>query len=440
MEAVILAAGFGRGLEPITHTRPKPLVPVVDRTLLEYHLDNLERASAVRRVVVVAGYLIERVREKVREVGRRYPFEIEVVDQGRPLGTGHALLKGLEAVRSDSVLVIYADSAYTPEDLEEISKSPSPYLVAAHRVEDPRDYGVLVCGPSGELRDVIEKPPQPVSDLVNAGLYKLSTGIAAYLERVEPSPRGEYELTDAIRMLVKSGPAVRVYELRYWRDLGRPWRYLEFCKEVLEKRVRAEEVLGRVESGVRIRGPVYVGESSEILSGTYIEGPAYIGDGVTLGPNAYVRPGTVILDGSRIGFSVEVKASVVMEKVHASHLSYIGDSVVCENVNLGAGTILANLRLDDGEIKVRIKGVRVSTGRRKLGALLGGHVKTGVNVSVNPGIKVGAYSRIFPGVVLYDDVPPCHVVRPGGSLDSLPDAECPIDKEPWLWGDSPTRR
>ncbi len=432
MEAVILAAGFGRGLEPITHTRPKPLLPVVDRTLLEYHLDNLERIGAVERVVVVANYMVEKVRERVGEVGERYPFELEVVDQGRPLGTGHALLKGLEAVKSESVLVVYVDSVYSPEDLRRISESPSPYLVAAFRVDDPRDYGALVCGPSGELRDLVEKPSQPVSNLVNAGIYKLSTGIAAHLEKLEPSPRGEYELTDAIRMLARSGSRVGVFELEYWRDLGRPWRYLDFCVEVLRKRVRTERIIGRVEEGARIRGPVYVGEGSEVLSGTYIEGPAYIGDGVVLGPNAYVRPGTVILSGSRVGFSVEVKASVVMEGVHASHLSYIGDSVVCEHANLGAGTVLANLRLDGGEIRMRVKGVKVSTGRRKLGALVGGHVKTGVNVSVNPGVKIGAYSRIFPGVVLYDDVPPCRVVGADGSLTSLPEADCPVDRGVWL--------
>lgn len=431
MEAIVLAAGLGRGLEPITHTRPKPLIPVLDKTLLEYHLDNLSEVGGIRRVVVVANYLIDKVRERVRAIEGRYDFELKVVDQGKPLGTGHSLLKGLEEVKGESVLVIYVDSAYSVRDLKEIAGINKPYVVAAYRVDDPRDYGVLVRGSTGELEDVVEKPSRPISNLINAGLYKLSTDISSQLERIEPSPRGEYELTDAIKLLIKTGSPVAVHELSYWRDLGRTWRYLDFCVEVLRERVRTCAVRGRVEGGAYIKGPVYIGEGSEVLSGSYIEGPAYIGEGVTVGPNAYLRPGSIVLSGARIGFSVEVKESVVMEGVHASHLSYIGDSIVCEHSNLGAGTILANLRLDGGEIKVKVKGVKVSTGRRKLGALIGGYVRTGVNVSINPGVKVGAYSRIFPGVTIYEDVPPCSVVRSDGLPSHAPARDCPLNGDVW---------
>lgn len=432
MEAVILAAGYGKGLEPITHTRPKPLMPVPGKTLLEYHLDKLSALSTVRRVVVVANYLIEKVVEKVKLVEDRYTFELKVVDQGRPLGSGHSLLKGLEAVEGNNILVLYVDSAYSTEDLKEMARSSSAYLVAASRVDDPRDYGVLVCDSMGLLRDVVEKPSQPVSNFINAGIYRLSASIATYLEKIELSPRGEYELTDAIRLLAQSGTPVRVHELTYWRDLGKPWKYLDFCKEVLCEVVRENKILGRVEEGARIRGPVFVGEGTEVLSGSYIEGPAYIGKDVTVGPNSYIRPGSIILDGARVGFSVEVKESIVMEGTRASHLSYIGDSIVCENSNLGAGTVLANLRLDNREIKVRVKGVKVPTGKRKLGPILGGYSRTGVNVSINPGVKVGAYSRVFPGVTVYDDVPPCCVVKPSGVIENLPSDECPLVRAAWV--------
>lgn len=427
MEAIILAAGFGRGLEPVTHTRPKPLLPLPGRTLLEYHLDNLRVVRGLSRVVVVANYLIDRVRELVRRVGGRYPFDLVVVDQGRPLGTAHALLKGLEASSGGPLLVLYVDSAYSTEDLARLAESSGRFVVAAYRVEDPRDYGVLVVGPDNTLRDLVEKPASPPSNLVNAGIYVLDHSIARYLERVELSPRGEYELTDALRAAASGGTPVHVYELSYWRDLGRVWRYLEFCQELLRAEVRGATVLGRVEPGVSIRGPVYVGEGAEVLSGTYIAGPVYIGRNAVVGPNAYLRPGTVLLDGVRIGFSVEVKESVVMEGAAAAHLAYIGDSVVCEYANLGAGTVLANLRLDGREVRVGVKGVRVPTGRRKLGGFIGGYARLGVNVSVNPGVKVGAYSRVFPGVSVYEDVPPCTTLLPDGSTKPIPREECGVD-------------
>jgi len=126
---------------------------------------------------------------------------------------------------------------------------------------------------------------------------------------------------------------------------------------------------------------------------------------VEIGPNAYIRPYSVICSGSKIGFSVEVKESVLFENVHAHHLAYIGDSVICENVNLGAGTVLANLRHDGATVKMTIKGIREDTDRRKLGAIIGAGVKTGINVSVMPGVKIGSNSWILPGVVVYRDIP-----------------------------------
>ena len=142
----------------------------------------------------------------------------------------------------------------------------------------------------------------------------------------------------------------------------------------------------------------------------------YIGKDVEVGPNAYVRSYSVILDGSRIGFNVEVKESVIMEHTHISHQAYVGDSVVCEGVNLGAGTILANLRFDGKTVKVRIKGAVEDSGRRKLGAFIGGYVRTGVNVSVFPGVKIGAYSWIYPGVTVTDDVPPKSILKYNGVI------------------------
>ncbi|MEM4532271.1 MAG: nucleotidyl transferase, partial [Desulfurococcaceae archaeon] len=160
-----------------------------------------------------------------------------------------------------------------------------------------------------------------------------------------------------------------------------------------------------VEENVTIKPPVYIGEGSIIRSGSYIEGPVYIDRGVEIGPNARIRPYSVICSGSRIGFSVEVKESIIMENVHISHLSYVGDSIVCENTNFGAGTITANLRFDEKTVSVNIKGRRVDSGRRKLGAIIGGYVKTGIHVSIMPGVKIGSYSWISPGAVVKHDIP-----------------------------------
>ncbi|MFH1450594.1 MAG: DapH/DapD/GlmU-related protein, partial [archaeon] len=141
-----------------------------------------------------------------------------------------------------------------------------------------------------------------------------------------------------------------------------------------------------------------------IKSGVYIEGPVMIGKNCTIGPNAFLRPYACIGNNCKVGQSVEIKNSVIMEETYVPHLSYVGDSVIGRNVNFGAGAITANLRHDNDNVKVTVKGEKVDSGLRKLGALVGDNVKFGSNVVINPGKKIGANARVWPGVVINQDI------------------------------------
>ena len=138
-------------------------------------------------------------------------------------------------------------------------------------------------------------------------------------------------------------------------------------------------------------------------SGAYIEGPALIREGAAVGPNAYIRGSTVVGPDAHVGHSVEVKNSVLMADASVGHLSYVGDSVLGRGVNFGAGTNVANLRHDDANVRVTVKGDRVDTGRRKLGAVVGDGAKTGINTSLNAGVKLGADETTGPGEALTRD-------------------------------------
>jgi bifunctional UDP-N-acetylglucosamine pyrophosphorylase/glucosamine-1-phosphate N-acetyltransferase len=164
------------------------------------------------------------------------------------------------------------------------------------------------------------------------------------------------------------------------------------------------KIRGTVENGAHIIGEVTVAETARIRSGTYIEGPALIGEECDIGPNCYIRPYTTINSKVRLGNACEVKESIIMDKAHVGHLSYIGDSIIGENCNLGAGTITGNFRLDGGSVKMVVKGALVDSGRRKLGAVLGDNVKIGIGALLMPGVKVGCNGWIGPGVVVYRDV------------------------------------
>jgi bifunctional UDP-N-acetylglucosamine pyrophosphorylase/glucosamine-1-phosphate N-acetyltransferase len=159
---------------------------------------------------------------------------------------------------------------------------------------------------------------------------------------------------------------------------------------------------GKVESNVTINGPVAVGQDTVIRSGAYINGPVIIGEGCDIGPNCYIRPSTSIGDGCHIGAAVEVKNSIIMKGTKIPHHNYVGDSVIGEQCNLGAGTKIANLRLDKQNIIVS----GVDTGRRKLGAIIGDRVETGINASINVGCIIGNNTFIGPGAVVSGVISP----------------------------------
>jgi bifunctional UDP-N-acetylglucosamine pyrophosphorylase/glucosamine-1-phosphate N-acetyltransferase len=165
------------------------------------------------------------------------------------------------------------------------------------------------------------------------------------------------------------------------------------------------KVLGTVEQGAYLIGPVTVAESARIRSGAYIEGPVFIDEEADVGPNCYIRSGTSIGKKTRVGNGCEIKNSILMDGTHAGHLSYVGDSILGEKCNLGAGTIMANLRFDDGQIKMMVKDKIVDTGRRKLGAILGDGVKTGIKSLFMPGVKVGANSWVGANFMVERDIP-----------------------------------
>jgi len=171
------------------------------------------------------------------------------------------------------------------------------------------------------------------------------------------------------------------------------WKLLE--KSEQEIKTLKTKVLGAVEDGVIIKGEVFVGSGTVIKSGTRTEGNVYIGANCTIGPNAYLRNGTIIADNCHIGTS-EIKNSIILSKSNVPHYSYVGDSVIGRNCNLGAGTKVANLRHDNGTVKVMLDGKRLDSGRRKLGALLFDDVKCGINSSLNCGTILLKGAKVMP--------------------------------------------
>lgn len=231
----------------------------------------------------------------------------------------------------------------------------------------------------------------PPSHLANAGAYLFTPEIFEAISKIPLSPRGEYEITDALQLLIDQGKPVSYQTLSYWLDLSYPWDLLS-ANESLIASIEPDNQ-GTVETNVVLKGPVSIGRDTVIMSNSYIVGPVIIGQNCQIGPNCFIRPHTAIGDGCHIGSAVEIKNCIVMKGTKIPHHNYIGDSIIGENCNFGAGTKIANLRLDKKEIEIN----GVHTGRMKLGAIVGDSVQTGINVSINVGSLVGSHSYIGQG-------------------------------------------
>jgi len=203
-----------------------------------------------------------------------------------------------------------------------------------------------------------------------------------------------------------------------------PWDLLDANQTILTELTKSScregtsplKIEGTVDDGVTLIGPVVIRKNAHIRAGAYIIGPTLIDEGAVVGPNCYIRPHTYIGKGSRVGNACEIKNSIIMVNTNVSHLSYIGDSIIGNNCNLGAGTCVANLRFDHAPIKVTIKGKSIDSGKKKLGFFMGDNSQTGINVSIMHGRCIGPNSAIGPGVLLQEDVPPGTLVLKQDSL------------------------
>ncbi len=373
-------------MRPLTETVPKPMLPVADRPLAAHTADAAVDAGATELILVV-GYEADAVREYFGESYRDVPISYAV--QEEQLGTAHAVGAAREHLDGPFV-VLNGDNLYDPEGIESLFESAP--AVAGYRVAYPTNYGVL--STDGErVTAVVEKPDDPPSNLANAGAYAFPAEAVEWLD-VERSERGEFEITDVLARAVEAFDVTAV-ELDRWMDVGRPWELLEANEWKLSELDRRIE--GEVHESAEIRGPVVVEDGAVVEAGVVVEGPALVREGADIGPNSYVRGATLLGEDTHVGHAVEVKNSVLMSGATVPHLSYVGDSLLGPDVNLGAGTQVANLRHDGESIRTTVKGERVSTDRRKYGVIVGPNAKTGVNTSLDPGVVLSAGATTLPG-------------------------------------------
>ncbi len=359
MQCVVLAAGEGKRMRPLTARRPKVMLPVANRPMME-HLVLAARDAGITEFIFVVGYGEREVRNHFGD-GARLGIHITYAPQRQQAGTADALRSARDLI-TGPFLAMNGDMILTSADIVRMIRMPAPCM-GTSTTDHPGDFGAVLVE-CERVTALEEKSKHPKSNIINAGAYLFTPDIFDLLSQVRPSSRGELELTDALSVLINDQRLMAV-SLSTWMDMGYPWDLLDANVAFLAEISSMNS--GTVEEGVHLSGPVIIGKDTLVKSGTYIEGPCIIGDNCRIGPHTYIRGATSIGDECHIGHCTEIKNSIVMPKTKIPHFNYIGDSVIGSECNFGAGTKIANLRHDHAPVRAGGKDTR----HTKFGAVIG---------------------------------------------------------------------
>jgi glucose-1-phosphate thymidylyltransferase len=316
LKGLILSGGKGTRLRPITHTSAKQLVPVANKPVLFYGIEAMAQAGIEEVGIIIAPETGDEIRSVVGD-GSRFGVKITYILQDAPLGLAHAVLTA-EPFLVDSPFVMYLGDNLLQggiNDLVAAFRSGQPdALILLTPVPDPENYGVAELS-NGSVVRLVEKPPSPQTDLALVGVYMFTPAVHDSARAIEPSGRGELEITDAIQHLVDGGLRVDPHIVHgWWKDTGQVQDMLEanhLILDDLEERIDGELIDSRVEGRVVV-------EAGARLERATVRGPAIIGAGAVL-RDAYIGPYSAIGQDVRIE-SAEVEYSIVLEGSTIEHL------------------------------------------------------------------------------------------------------------------------
>ncbi len=377
--AVVLAAGEGTRLRPLTRNRPKPMLPAANRPILEHVLDALVEAG-LRRVVLVVGYRRERVQEYFGPTYR--DVTLQYVVQGKQLGSGHALLQTREAV-DGPVLVVNGDRVIEAGSVRDVvdtfEDGTASAAMAVLERHDTSQYGAVTLH-DRDVADLVEKPDTDEYRLINGGIYAFEPSIFGTIDET-PRDAGELALTDTIARLLETGRVRGVRTGGLWVDATYPWDLLEVTEEVLAR--------GRVAEPRRGEG-VWVDADATIHEDATLRQPVVVGSDCEVGPGAVVGPTVALGQNATLGSNTTIERSVVDTDGRVDAGSTLRDAVLGQDVHLGAATTISG-----GPADVRV-GERVFE-NQQLGAVVADRTRARGDVSFAPGTLIGPNVHIGPG-------------------------------------------
>jgi glucose-1-phosphate thymidylyltransferase len=349
VKALILAAGKGTRLRPLTNTIPKHLLPVGSKPILFHVLDYIKEANIKDIGIVVSpdsGYYIE----EVIGTGSEWGGKITFIVQPEPLGLAHAVKVAQGFLGDSSFLMLLGDNLIqegVKNFLGEFHASNSDASILLKEVSDPRAFGVAELDSSGRVIHLVEKPEKPRSNLAIIGVYLFTAEIHKAIAQIKPSWRGELEITDAIQKLLEMGKEIRSHLLQgWWLDIASNDGLIEANRVVLDAFLKPA-IKGKVDSQSRIVGRVQIGERTKLES-SLVQGPVFIAENCRI-KNSVIKPFTNIRDGTVVEDS-SLEHSIILENCHILKIKHLAESVIGKNTVLtGQGKSPKKVRLFTGD-------------------------------------------------------------------------------------------
>jgi len=403
LKVLILAAGKGLRLTPLTETTIKPMINIAGKPALEWVIDNLKSAN-LNEIFIVVGYKKEQITEYFGN-GFNFGVKISYLEQKKP-NVENAILSAKETFQNeDDFLIVHADIFSEPEmitrTIQTHREMKADATISVTLVDNPHLYGVASIDSEAKITNLVEKPESYESNYAVSGVYIFKNNIFEILEK-------NNHLDQAIQKIIDDNNNVyaSVWE-KDWVEITYPWDILRANQFILDRGLFKTgsyvDNTTRISSISKVEGPVYIGKNVIIRPGAVVQGPCIIQDGTIIGTNALVREYSTIGKNCVIGFGVEIKNSIIFDDTTIGRLSYVGDSVIGKHVEFGAGTQTWNITYKD-KITVKIQNELIDVPLKKFGAIIGDNAFLGINISIFPGILIGCNSIVSAGVNIENNI------------------------------------
>jgi len=411
LQTIILAGGEGKRVFPLAVNRPKPMFKLLGKPLIHHVIDTLKEAG-LKDYVVVVGHRGEQIKDYLKD-GSKLGVNIDYTVQKESLGMADAL-ETANGLAEDNFFVVNADDIFEASLIKQMitqfKEGDAELVLSCKPVKETWKFGIIRVEDE-KVTDFVEKPPKgkEPSNLAVVGVYILPKQIFDYYKKI---PVSDHQYEDAILQFIKDRNVVKAVSYDgFFAGYKYPWDLFTINKQLMDGQVKKQTIEEGAEISERatVEGRVWIGRGTKVFEGACIRGPCYIGENSVVGGNSLVRDYSSLGSNCVVGFSTEIKHSLIGDDCWF-HINYIGDSIISSNCLFGAGTITANFRFDEKNIKVRIGDKRIDSGTNKLGAIIGDNCKTGINACLEPGVKIGPQSMVGPNVDLQDDLEPEKII------------------------------